>query len=150
VIRVIGVGNPGSGDDAAGREVARRLSDREPRGLDVRESDGEATALMTAWEDAGEVVVIDACRGPGPPGHVHVLDTDDVERLAPLRAASTHSFGVAAAMGLARALGRLPSRLTVYAVEGRSFREATPLSPEVDRAVDALVARLEGEGRATA
>jgi hydrogenase maturation protease len=150
VIRVIGVGNPGSGDDAAGREVARRLSERAPHGFDVRESDGEATSLMAAWEDADEVIVIDACRGAGPPGHVHVLDPADVERLASLRTASTHSFGVAAAIGLARALGRLPSRLTVYAVEGRSFREATPLSPEVDRAVDALVVRLERDSPATA
>lgn len=142
MIRVIGVGNPGSGDDAAGREVARRLSERAPHGLDIRESDGEATALMAAWEDADEVVVIDACRGAGPPGHVHVLDTGDVERLASLSMPSTHSFGVAAAIGLARALGCLPPRLKVYAVEGRSFREATPLSPEVDRAVDSLVVRL--------
>jgi hydrogenase maturation protease len=150
VIRVIGVGNPGAGDDAAGREVARRLSERAPQGLDIRESDGEATALMVAWEDADEVVVIDACRGAGPPGHVLVLDTDDAERLASLRAVSTHSFGVAAAIGLARALGRLPPRLKVYAVEGRSFQKATPLSPEVDRAVDALVVRLERESPAKA
>jgi hydrogenase maturation protease len=133
---VIGVGNPDRGDDGVGRAVARRLRDVSPPGVEVRECEGEATALLAAWEGADEVVLVDACRGVGPPGSVHVFEATEVEHLGSdrLRHASTHSFGLVAAVGLARALGRLPSRLVVYAIEGDRFREGAELSPEADRA----------------
>jgi hydrogenase maturation protease len=152
VIRVVGIGNPARGDDAAGREVARRLRKRKPRGLDVRECDGDAGALLSAWEGAEEVVVVDACRGAGSPGSVHVFEEADVERLGALQAVSTHTFGVVEAVGLARALGRLPSRLVIYALEGGDFRIGTELTPPVDRAVDSVVALLvqrTGSGTST-
>jgi hydrogenase maturation protease len=142
VIRVIGIGNPDRGDDGAGRAVARRLRARKPCGLEVRECGGEATELMASWEGAERVVVVDACRGAGAAGSVHVLDGDDAERLRTLQTVSSHSFGVAAAVGLGRALDRLPSRLLIYAIEGRDFRVGGGLTPEVGRAVDRVVALL--------
>jgi len=140
MIRVIGVGNPERGDDGAGREVARRLAARKPCGLDVCESDGEGAALLASWEGADRVILVDACRGSGHPGRIRAVDVDDAESLARLQTVSTHSFGVAAAVGLARALGRLPSDLVIYAIEGRDFQVGRGLTPEVDRAADAVVA----------
>jgi hydrogenase maturation protease len=137
---LIGVGNPDRGDDGAGRAVARRLLGRNDCALDVRESSGEATSLMNAWTGFDDVVVVDACRGAGPPGSVHVFGPEDVERVASLQHASTHSLGVAAAIGLARALGTLPSRLVIYAIEARHSAEGECLSPEADRAVLEVVA----------
>lgn len=142
---VIGVGNPDRGDDGAGRAVTRRLLARAPRGLEVRESGGEATSLMAAWAGFDDVVVVDACRGAGPSGSVHSIGADDVERIAALRHASTHSLGVAAAIGLARALRTLPARLEVRAIEVRDALDGAGLSPEVDRAVDEVVASLLGD-----
>jgi hydrogenase maturation protease len=63
---------------------------------------------------------------------------------AALLHASTHSLGLAEAVELARALKRLPKRLTVYGIIARSF-EPGPLSPEVERAVDRLAANLATE-----
>ena len=139
---VIGVGNPGRGDDGAGRAVARRLRALSPPGVEVRECEGEATGLIAAWEGAEEVVLVDACQGAGPPGSVHRLDPDALGSLESLRHASTHSFGVAAALGLSRVLGRLPPRLAIYAIEGRRFPERGGLSPEADRAANEVVAIL--------
>lgn len=140
MIRVIGIGNPERGDDGAGREVARRLSVRNPCGFEVRESDGEAASLLAHWEGADRVILVDACRGAGRPGSIHLVAADDADRLAKLKTVSTHSFGVADAVGLARALQRLPSDLVIYAIEGRDFEIGRDLTPEVDRAVDAVVA----------
>ena len=137
---VIGVGNPDRGDDGAGRAVAQRLLERNACGLEVRECSGEATSLMNAWTDFDDVVIVDACRGAGPPGSIHRFSPDDVERVARLQHASTHSLGVAAAFGLARALGALPSRVVIYAIEARHSCDGAGLSPEVDRAVDEVVA----------
>ena len=137
---VIGVGNPYAGDDGAGRAVARRLIGRNDCALEVRECSGEATSLMSAWTGFDDVFLVDACRGAGSSGSVHRIGPDDVERVAKLQHASTHSLGVAAAIGLARALGTLPSRLVIYAIEAGHAREGEGLSPEVDHGVHEVVA----------
>jgi hydrogenase maturation protease len=137
---VIGIGNPDRGDDGVGRVLARRLRALATPGIEVRECDGEATGLMAAWEGAEEVVLVDACRGAGAPGTVHRLDSDALGSLESLRHASTHSFGVAAAVGLSRVLGCLPPRLTIYAIEGHCFREGGGLSPEADRGANEVAA----------
>ena len=144
---LIGVGNPDRGDDGAGRAVARRLLEGAHPGLDVRECAGEATALMEAWAGSDDVVLVDACRGAGPPGSVHRIGPDESARLAALRHASSHSLGVAAAIGLARALGTLPRRLLVYAIEARDSALGAGLSPEVERAVEEVVAAVLRETR---
>jgi hydrogenase maturation protease len=95
---------------------------------------------MSAWTGFDDVVVVDGCRGAGPPGSVHRFGPDDAERVTRLQHASTHSLGVAAAIGLARALGALPSRLVIYAIEARDGGEGEGLSPEVERAVQEVVA----------
>jgi hydrogenase maturation protease len=144
---VIGVGNPLRGDDGAGRVVARLLAGRAVPGLAVRESCGEATSLMEAWAGFDDVALVDACRGAGPPGSVHVFAADALDRVASLRHASSHSLGVAAAIGLARALGALPGRLVVYAIEVRDSAEGEALSPEVDAAARRLADRLAAGSR---
>jgi hydrogenase maturation protease len=55
---------------------------------------------------------------------------------------STHAFGVAEAVELARELGRLPGRLEVYAIEGADFSAGAELSAEVASAVRTLTRRL--------
>jgi hydrogenase maturation protease len=137
---LIGVGNPDRGDDGAGRAVARRLCDRNDCVLEVRECSGEATSLMSAWTGFDDVVLVDACRGAGPPGRIHRFGPDEVERVATLQHSSTHSLGVAAAIGLARALGSLPRRLVIYAIEARDSCDGADLSPQVAHAVHEVVA----------
>ncbi len=142
---LIGVGNPERGDDGVGRVVARRLRGRNGCARRVLECSGEAIALMEAWTGFDDVVVVDACRGAGPPGSLHRFTADQLARLASVRPRgyeSTHGFGVAEAVGLARALGRLPSQLVIYAIEAGHFREGTGLSDPVDRAARELVALL--------
>lgn len=136
---VIGIGNPERGDDGAGCEVARRLRATGDRRFETRESYGDATSLMDAWAGASDVVLVDACRGAGPSGSVHSLGPEDAVRLASLRHASTHSLGVAAAVGLARALGSLPQRLVIHAIEAGAMGYGEGLSPEVERGVREVV-----------
>jgi len=144
---LIGVGNPDRGDDGAGRAVARRLLAGEHPGVEVRECTGEATDLMQAWAGYDDVVVVDACRGAGPPGSVHRIGPDEAARIATLRHASTHSLGVAAAIGLARALGTLPRRLVVYAIEASQNAEGAGLAAEVERGVEEVLAAMRRYGQ---
>ena len=71
---VIGVGNEFRGDDGVGRIVARRLADRNPEGIVIHESSGEALSLMELWGDASRVILVDAAEAGGRPGTVSRLD----------------------------------------------------------------------------
>jgi hydrogenase maturation protease len=55
---------------------------------------------------------------------------------------SSHAFGVAHAIEMARVLGCLPAQLIVYAIEGRSFDWGSPLSPEAEAAARAVAERI--------
>jgi hydrogenase maturation protease len=144
---LIGVGNGWRGDDGAGLALARRVRELAPPGVEVREVDGDATALMDAWSGAEHVVVVDAAQSEAAPGTVRRFDAGATA--LPVRAlrSSTHAFGVSDAVELARALGRLPDRLEVYAIEGASFTAGERLSPAVERAVAELASELSASRR---
>ena len=143
-MRVIGVGNRWRSDDAAGLVVAGRLRGTLP-GVEVLEREGEPVGLMDAWEGEDAVVIIDAVSSGAPPGQLHRLDAAERPLPAELFAASTHHFGLAEAVELARALGRLPQTVIVFGVEGARFDAGDGLSPEVEAAVDQAAAAVREE-----
>ena len=139
------MGNAFRGDDAAGLEVARLLQGTLPPGAQLVEREGEPTALMDAWEGAEGLWLVDAVASGAPAGTVHRLDAGDQELPAGLFRASTHAFGLAEAVELARALGRLPDRTVVFGIEGTRFDAGEELSPEVAAAVTKVAAALREE-----
>jgi hydrogenase maturation protease len=135
---VIGVGNPWRGDDAAGLAVAVAA-----HGLC---HEGDATGLIDRWGGAQDVVIADAAASGAPAGTVRRFDA----RAQPLPArtlrSSTHAFGVADAIELARSLDRLPDLVVVYAIEGADFTAGAALTPEVAHAARELGERLRADG----
>ena len=134
-VRVIGIGHPDRGDDAAGLLVARALAGRLPCSVEVYECGGDLLNLIEVWRGADRVVVVDAMMSGLPPGTVHVLQPDSAAAAAgvPL---SNHGFGLNEAIALGRSLGALPPRLVIVAIEGAGFEAGGGLSPEVQAAVD--------------
>ena len=147
-ILVIGVGNELRGDDAAGLLAVRRLAAMGLDGVVFEEHGGEGTELIEAWRDADSVFIIDAARAGSETGTVYRFDAAGEPLPRRLFRRSTHDFGVAEAVELARELGRLPPRLVVFAIEGESFRHGTALSPGVDRALAELERTAASEIRA--
>jgi hydrogenase maturation protease len=139
---VIGIGNRDRGDDGAGLEVARRLRGRMPQDAVIRECSGSASCLLESWQGRERVILIDACSGAGRPGRVRRFEAHREALPAALLHASTHSWGVAEAVEMARGLGQLPPCVVVYAVEGKSFGPGRALSQPVRRAVERLERRL--------
>jgi hydrogenase maturation protease len=137
---VIGVGNSFRCDDVAGLEVVRRL---EPAaGAEIHAREGDLAGLVDLWDTASSVIVVDSASSPdAPPGTIHRFDAV-ADALPTGLLSSTHAFGVAEAIELARALGRMPASLTVYAIEGARFEVGQELSPEVEAAIDKLVGEL--------
>jgi hydrogenase maturation protease len=144
---VIGVGNPTRGDDGFGIAVARALRERDHGGVRILERPGEATALLDAWSEAERVIVVDAASSDSPPGTIHRFEAHERPLPVSLLQSSTHGFGVACAVELARALGVLPGRVVVYAVAGRTFDLGSSLSPEVEAALPEVVDRILTEVR---
>ena len=142
---VIGVGNAYRGDDGAGLAVAEGARGRLPADVDVLDCEQEPTQLLDLWESASVAVVVDAVVSGAPAGTVHRFDASDSPLPARFVRSSTHAFGVGDAVELARTLGRLPSRMVVYGVEGSDFDAGAALSPPVLAAVDNVVRRLEEE-----
>jgi len=127
----IGVGNPFRSDDGAGRAVARRLRDEIPADVRVLEETGDGAELLEAWEGADRVILVDAVQSGAPPGTIHRFDARAEKLPSWFSRSSTHAFGVAEAIELARTMGDLPPSLIVYGIEGLDFSAGTELSPEV-------------------
>ena len=132
---VIGVGNALRADDAAGLEVVRRLRARP--GLEIRQQSGEATALLEALRGRAAALIVDAASG-AEPGRLHRIDAAAQPLPQGLFGVSSHGFGVAEGIELARALGALPPVCVVYAVEGGRFETGAAMSDAVARALPRL------------
>ena len=150
MLRLIGVGNRWRGDDAAGLVVAARVRARLPGGIAVIEHRAEPLELIEACEGAQTAWLVDAVCSGAPPGTVHRFDAGERALPAGLFRVSTHRFGLADALELARALGRLPPRVVVYGIEGSRFAPGRALSPAVAAAVERLAGALSAEVAACA
>ena len=136
---VIGFGNRWRGDDAAGPLAAERLA---AAGYETVEIEADGTLLLEAWTGRTWVVVIDAMVSGTPPGSIRRFDRPDALPKGAFRS-STHLIGLAAAVDLARALGRLPDRLTVFGIEGADYGYGAPLSAAVDTSLTTMLLEIE-------
>jgi hydrogenase maturation protease len=137
---VVGVGNAFRGDDAVGLEVVRMLED-----VRVFECEGEPVSLLDTWEGFERVLLVDAMRSGAPAGTIRRIVVADEPLPPELRRASTHLLGVGEAVELARALGRLPNDVVVYAIEGERWQAGAELSAAVAAAAAEVAAAIQAE-----
>jgi hydrogenase maturation protease len=132
---LIGLGNPQRGDDGVGIAVVRHVTEHTIDGIEVVESDDPAS-LIDTWDGAERVVVVDAMKSGRPAGTVLVLEVTEIPLPSDGWATGgTHALGLAAAVELSRALGRLPRRLLVVGVEADRLAAGSELSAPVHAAV---------------
>ncbi len=146
---VIGVGNAERGDDGAGMAVVEALQRMLPSGVEVRAMGGNGTRLMEAWAEAKALWVVDAVRAGGAPGTIYRYEAHTEPLPVRAFATSTHTFGLAEAVEVARALGRLPKRLVVYGIEAATFELGTSVSAAVQQAATEVAQRIQTEVEAT-
>ncbi len=104
---------------------------------------------MDCWVGAENVLVIDAVRSGSTPGKIHRIDATQIRVPSEFFHYSSHAFGVAEAIEMARVLGQLPPKITVVGIEGKDFSEGMGLSEEVELAAKAAVENIKQflEGR---
>ena len=146
---LIGLGNLQRGDDGVGIAVVRRVAE-------IATGDVEwwsrTTRPRSSTPGAGssDVVVVDAMKSDRPAGTVLTLDVTETPLPSDGWATGgTHALGLAAAVELSRALGRLPQRLVVVGVEVDGLTAGGELTPAVRAAVqpaaDAALSALTDE-----
>lgn len=154
---VLCVGNPFRRDDGVASAVAKLLRGRLPTGVPVVELDGEPSRVVDAWAGTRLAIVVDAARSGATPGsvrRVEIAGGDRVERWMAVgpppatRQTSSHGASLAEAVALGRALGRLPARLVLYAVEAGDLSTGPGLSEPVARAVPTVAARVRADAAA--
>ena len=143
---VIGVGNPYRHDDGAGADVVARLRARLGESTRVRllELDGEPVRLIQSWEGSDSVIVVDAVRSDAPPGTLHRVSAEELNRVTPrgVPLGGGHLLGIGEAVDLARALGQLPPHLEVIGIEGEAFDFGVGLCEAVVATCESLAAEL--------
>jgi hydrogenase maturation protease len=145
--RVIGVGNAWRGDDAVGLLAARRLRERLGPSVEVIDAEGDGLALLDLMEGVEHVILIDAVRGRGQPGTTIRLDLSVGSGWGTVVPCSTHAMGIADAIDLARALGRLPKQIILYGIEIESVDSGASLSGSVREGLDIVVEQVYREVR---
>jgi hydrogenase maturation protease len=136
------LGNRFRGDDAAGLLVGDRLR---KAGIEVQECEDEPTRLLDTWAALDLLVVVDATRSGSPPGTVRRVDTSVRPLTDDVGLTSSHAFGVAETIELARALGCLPARVVVYGIEGERFAAGTDVTSSVRSAIDEVADAVREE-----
>ncbi len=144
-VLVIGVGNLYRRDDAVGLIIARALRDQNLDDIEVLEMSSEGTALIEAFQNAERVIVIDAVCSGATPGTIFRVEAHRQSIPTEFFRYSTHNFGLAEAIELARSLRKLPRELIVYGIEGQDFTMGEGLSPGVARATPKVLERILNE-----
>jgi hydrogenase maturation protease len=128
-VLILGCGNLNRADDAAGLLVKGATPVYNP--LD----------LIEAWSGHDNVIVVDAVVSGNPPGTIIEWDAIACPLTTANFRSSTHGFGIAEAVELARALEKLPAKLTILGIEGRHFETGGSPSAEVLEAVALIGSR---------
>ncbi|MBI3585927.1 MAG: hydrogenase maturation protease [Ignavibacteriales bacterium] len=138
----MGVGTEYRRDDRIGLVVARNIKSLQLPNVTVVEELGEGVALMAAWAQAENVIIIDAVSSGAVSGTIFRIDANAEQIPSKFFHYSTHEFGVAEAGGLARVLHATPTRLILYGIEGADFGWGTEISPEVEKVSEEVISFL--------
>jgi len=140
---LIGVGNEFRSDDALGILVAREIHRRHLGDIRVLEFEGHGASLLDAWEGVDHLLIVDAVNASAPPGSILRFDVSQSKLPAQLFQESSHAFGVAEAIELARELHRLPATVLFYGIIGESFETGQGLSDRVLKTIPDLLQMIE-------
>jgi hydrogenase maturation protease len=147
-VRVLGVGSP-FGDDRIGWEVVAALRDSglldrfPPDWVSAAEYDRPGSGLIALIEGAHAVILVDATDGGAPPGSVQTVCGEAIAVGQAIT--SSHGFGIAESIALARVLGMLPPVLTLYGIEQGSLAAGADLSSAVRAGIPKVLSLIGTE-----
>ncbi|WP_051928271.1 hydrogenase maturation protease [Nitrosococcus oceani] len=132
-ILIIGIGNPYRGDDALGCLIVDEIKSQCPVGAEIIQHSGEPASLIDLWQGRRCAILVDAVSSGAQAGTIHRIDFREQSLPDQFRSYSTHAFGIAEAVELARALNKLPPTSIFYGIEGKNFSINAPLSTSLKK-----------------
>ena len=136
------MGNLYRGDDSVGILVARELMPYQNPNLKIIEHSGEGISLMEIFKNEKQVILVDAVSSNEPPGSLHMIDAHENILSKKMFSCSTHNFGVAEAVEMARSLNQLPEQFLILGIEGKDFHPGKDLSPVVEHAKKKIIQEI--------
>ena len=145
IILVAAIGNPDRGDDGVGPLVAHKLFGKLPAGAELVVRAGDMMSLIEDWAGVDAVICVDASTQRGAPGRVYRIDLAEESLPPELSFTSSHAFGLAETIELARVLDLAPKQMVIYAIEGACFDTGAPFTPAVLSAAAEVADCIAGE-----
>lgn len=138
-IIVFGVGNLYRSDDAVGLIVLEKLKFQNLPGVKFLEIDGDGFSLLQEWTERDKVIIIDAVSSGSSPGTIFRFDL--LKQNIPNKGFhfSSHAFNIISAIELAAQLKKLPAKLRLFAIEGKSFDFGSSISNDVLEASEIVI-----------
>jgi hydrogenase maturation protease len=143
-IAVVGLGNVLTGDDAFGPTVIAHLEARfrESAGLEFVDAGTAGMDLASLLARFDAVVIVDTVSGVESPGAVRTWDREQLLRRPLAPRTNPHAPGLSETLWSLDLLGIGPTAVRLVGVVPSQVEVGTPLSPEVYRAVPAVVERV--------
>ncbi|MEJ2693604.1 MAG: hydrogenase maturation protease [Candidatus Thiodiazotropha sp.] len=135
--RVLGVGSPFGADCLAWLAIDY-LAELGLDGCELLKLDRPGSTLLSSFQGVEHLILMDAVVLDAAPGGVSLLDPQQLDRLSP--GISSHGFGVAKAIDLAKQLNQLPERLQVVGIHTGGDLSTPPVLDT--RALERLIRSL--------
>ena len=132
------MGNPDRGDDALGPVFVRDVAIRLPGHVSCLIHERDGAGLLELWQPEDHVIIVDCVRAGIAAGTLHRLDARAGRIPTDFFHYSSHAFGLAEAVEVARALDCLPTSLLILGIEGASYNLGAGLSEDVREALPHL------------
>jgi hydrogenase maturation protease len=143
---IVGLGSP-YGDDQIGWVACKQLK------IDIGHlpsvefviCDRSGLEWLTKMSHAGQVLFIDAMRSGEKPGTVRKIDLNTAQRDEYPVKLSSHGINIMEAIDVAKSLGELPDRISVWGVEMAQCTYENGLSESAKTALPTLLANIKAE-----
>ena len=145
---ILGAGNPLRRDDGIGVEIIKLLSIdqnryRLPPEVDFVDGGTDGPGLIEYLKEYKKVILIDAVEMGLPAGTVKTFSPDEALIRIQKDSLSTHGFGIAELLKLAKELNITPE-LTIIGIQPENIGMGMGLSNTVRSRIDEIIAKVSG------
>ena len=144
---IAGFGNILMGDDGAGIYLIQKMAKCQlPEQVELLDGGVSSFAALAALQGATLAILIDTMKGGGEPGDIYRLTQEQFGSQSCERQLSLHDFSLMESLLLTQKMEGLPP-VILYGIEPASVEMRMGLSTPVEKAVDAVMAKIFEELR---
>lgn len=141
---VIGIGNVLMGDDGVGPFLIERAKERfgHIEEVDLRDEGNIGFGLVHVLKDYEDVIIVDSGDIGKGPGEFGTFSPEEVKSSKVCQGFSLHESDLLKVLEASRALGELPKKVTIFAIQPLSLEWRGWLSPEIAERLDEYLLAL--------